>query len=206
MCRPKKRLLEYLSEIPKTASQQDLFMAEGKASERFSSNSQNVHDWWRNSFYILHVHNLRENNKHPPSRFRPYQFLLEHTGLTHAQFGKMRGKGTVILKPFIIPLTLESDISTWNNEIETFYIRWPPTLRKIIWSSLASPGWRRTTPEKGDNNDNNGDNDGDKMIIMMIIAWLEKNCPEERFSFHFCSVLSPSYSGQWKLATINSCM
>ena len=34
LCRPKKNLLEYLAEIPKTASQQDMFMAEGKASER----------------------------------------------------------------------------------------------------------------------------------------------------------------------------
>ena len=65
----------------------------------------------------IYVHNLPENNKHPPSRFRPYQFLLEHTGLTHAQFGKMRGKGTVISKPFIIPFDFRIryfNMKQWN--------------------------------------------------------------------------------------------
>jgi len=59
--RDRKDLLSYLKEIPKNATQQDMFMAEGKASERF----------------------------------RPYQFVLEREGLTHAEFGRKMGKGTI---------------------------------------------------------------------------------------------------------------
>jgi len=57
----RKDLLSYLKEIPKDATQQDMFMAKGKASERF----------------------------------RPYQFVLEREGLTHAEFGRKHGKGTI---------------------------------------------------------------------------------------------------------------
>ena len=54
-------LSEYLKLIPKNASQQDIFIHSGVASEKY----------------------------------RPYQFVLEREGLTHAQFSKKFLKGTI---------------------------------------------------------------------------------------------------------------
>jgi len=56
-----KDWVSYLKEIPKDASHQDMFVTEGKASERF----------------------------------RPYQFVLEREGLSHAEFAIKFGKGTI---------------------------------------------------------------------------------------------------------------
>jgi site-specific DNA-cytosine methylase len=59
--REKKSLLEYLSEIPKDATLQDMFMVKGKVTDHF----------------------------------RPYEFVLEREGLTHAEFSKKYKKGTI---------------------------------------------------------------------------------------------------------------
>ena len=59
--RERKNLLDYLNEIPIDAPMTDIYLADGKASERA----------------------------------RYYQFILEKEGLTHAEFVKKIGKGTV---------------------------------------------------------------------------------------------------------------
>jgi site-specific DNA-cytosine methylase len=59
--REKKSLLEYLNDIPKDATLQDMFMVSGKVTDHF----------------------------------RPYEFILEKEGLTHAEFSKKIKKGTI---------------------------------------------------------------------------------------------------------------
>ena len=78
--RARKNLMEYLREIPEKASMQNLYGAEGKASER--------------------------------SRF--YQFVLEKEGLTHAEFVKKTGKGTVTT--YLEEKGLIDECIDWLNE------------------------------------------------------------------------------------------
>ena len=78
--RKRKNLMEYLKEIPKNASMQNIYGAEGKASER--------------------------------SRF--YQFVLEKEGLTHAEFVKKTGKGTVTT--YLERNNLLDECIQWLNE------------------------------------------------------------------------------------------
>ena len=78
--RDRKNLMEYLREIPEKASMQDLYGAEGKASER--------------------------------SRF--YQFVLEKEGMSHAEFVKKTGKGTVTT--YLEEKGLIDECISWLNE------------------------------------------------------------------------------------------
>ena len=78
--RARKNLMEYLREIPEKASMQDLYGAEGKASER--------------------------------SRF--YQFVLEKEGMSHAEFVKKTGKGTVTT--YLEEKGLIDECISWLNE------------------------------------------------------------------------------------------
>merc|ERR1719416_317928 len=75
--RESKSLPEFLKEIPKDASLQDMFMNEGKATERF----------------------------------RPYQFVLEREGLTHAQFYKKQKSGTI--SRYLEKNNLEQECIEW---------------------------------------------------------------------------------------------
>jgi len=59
--RDSKTLIEYLGEIPKDASLQDMFMVEGSVTDHY----------------------------------KPYEFILEREGLTHAQFCSMYKRGTL---------------------------------------------------------------------------------------------------------------
>lgn len=59
--REKKSLLDYLNDIPKEATLQDMFMVPGKVTEHF----------------------------------RPYEYVLEREGMTHAEFSKHFKKGTI---------------------------------------------------------------------------------------------------------------
>ena len=54
-------LFYYLKEIPKDATQQDMFMVEGKVTDHF----------------------------------KPYEYVLEKEGLTHAEFAAKFKKGTI---------------------------------------------------------------------------------------------------------------
>ena len=59
--REKKNLIDYLKEIPEDATQQDMFMVEGKVTDHF----------------------------------KPYEYVLEKEGLTHAEFAAKFKKGTI---------------------------------------------------------------------------------------------------------------
>ena len=78
--RERKNFIDYLKEIPSNASMTDLYVSEGKASER--------------------------------SRF--YQFVLEKEGLSHAEFVKKRGKGTVTT--YLEENNLIDECIAWLNE------------------------------------------------------------------------------------------
>ena len=99
------------------------------------------------------------------SRFRPYQFLLEHTGLTHPQFGKMRGKGTVINVIDYPEITLFNfgSIQFIDNHVRTS--RKSTILNLISYQILEI----QVTTYLEENN-----------LIEPCIAWLEKNYPGER--------------------------
>ena len=75
-------LTEYLNQIPKWATWQDVFVHEGRASERF----------------------------------RPYQYVLQREGLTHAEFSKKNGRGTVA--KYLEKNGLIDDCILW---LQTFY-------------------------------------------------------------------------------------
>ena len=59
--REKKNIIDYLKEIPEDATQQDMFMVEGKVTDHF----------------------------------KPYEYVLEKEGLTHAEFAAKFKKGTI---------------------------------------------------------------------------------------------------------------
>ena len=78
--RKRKNLREYLKEIPKDSSMQNIYCAEGKASERS----------------------------------RLYQFVLEKECLTHAEFVKKTGKGSVTT--YLEKNNLLDECIQWLNE------------------------------------------------------------------------------------------
>ncbi len=78
--REKKSLLEYLNDIPKDATLQDMFMVSGKVTDHF----------------------------------RPYEFILEKEGLTHAEFSKKIKKGTI--SQYLQSQDLIEECIAWLNQ------------------------------------------------------------------------------------------
>ena len=86
--RPRRDLGEYLTEIPESATLQDMFIHKGKVSETFL----------------------------------PYKFILEREGLTHSEFTKKIGRGTIY--KYLEKKQLIEDCLSWlkmNHPTEMFY-------------------------------------------------------------------------------------